>query len=128
MYSKNIFERFFTHKNAGHVKKADGTGLYKSEQGNDEIKVYLKIEEGVITDAKFKIFGGVSAIVSADVGMDLIKNKKIDDALMVSEEDINLSLGGLPEGQMQSALMVVRGIANAVKNYRKKMIRLALKK
>lgn len=128
MYSQDIFERFIIHKNAGLIKKADGVGLVKLENGFDEIKVYLKVENGIILDAKYKTFGGVSAIVSADSAMDLIRNKTIDDALLVNEEDVNTSLGGLPNGKIQSAQVVVQAIANAVKNYRKKLIKLALKK
>ncbi|NCB48618.1 MAG: iron-sulfur cluster assembly scaffold protein [Clostridia bacterium] len=128
MYNQEIFERFLTHKNAGIIKKADGIGVVKLMNGNDEIKVFLKVENGVILDAKYKVFGGVSAIVSADIAMDLIKNKAIDDALLMNEEDINQSLGGLPVQKIQTAQVVVSAIANAVKNYRKKMIKLAIKK
>jgi len=128
MYSQKIIDRFLTHKNAGIIKKANGVGLFKTVQGDEEIKVYLKVENGVILDAKYKTFGGISTIVCADALMDLIRAKAVDDALLISEEDINLSLGGLPEEKMQSAMLVVRGVANAVKDYRKKMIKLALKK
>lgn len=127
MYNQKVFERFISHENAGFIKKADGIGVFKSKEGKEELKIYLKIENGVIKDAKFKIFGGVSAIVSADAGMDLIKDKKVDEALLVSEENIDLCLGGLPEGKTQSAENVVLAIAVAVKNYRKKLIKLALK-
>ena len=127
MYNQKVFERFTNPKNVGMIKKADGIGSFKKVQGIDEIKIYLKIEENTIIDAKFKTFGGISTIASADAGMDLIKDKKIDEALLLSEENINEFLGGIPEEKVQSLELVIKAIADAIKNYRKKMIRLSLK-
>ncbi len=89
--------------------------------------MYLKVEEDVILDAKFKIFGGVIDIVLADVMMELIKGKKVDDALLVTQEDIASTLKDASVTNHSGALLAVKATQNAVKDYRKRMLRLALK-
>lgn len=126
MFSQEITQRFIQIQNGGMVKKANGIGKFSREEG-EEIKVYLKVEDGVISDAKFKIFGGVMDIVLADIMMDLIKDKKVEEALLVNQNDIFSKLG--EDAGMKHSLvpLAVKATQNAVKDYRKRMLRLAIK-
>ncbi len=126
MYNKTILDRLSNLKNAGMLKKPEGIGTFKTATDIEELKVFLRVENGVVKDAKFKTFGGVATIVCADVAMDLIKNKTIDEVLNVSSQEVNESVGGLPEDKIQSAEIVIRAIGDAIKYYRKRLIKLAL--
>lgn len=120
MYSQNVLNRFMNPKNVGLLKNADASGTAGSSSSGDLVRVYLKIEHDKIVDAKFKAFGGVSTIASADALIDLVKNKPVDVAVKVSVKEILDELGFLPEEKKQSANVAREAFQQAIETYSKK--------
>ena len=127
MYSKEVLNRFTNPKNVGLIKGASGVGTVGNATCGDIIKVYIKVEDDKISDAKFKTFGCAAAIASSDVAMDLIKGKSIDEALKVSNNDVMQELGELPEQKIHCSMMAQEAISAAVADYRKKELKKATK-
>ena len=126
MYNAAILERFQNLQNAGMVTGAEAVGQVGSLSSGEMIKVYCRVERGVITEAKFKTLGGVYTLVVSDVLCDLIKNQTIDHALAIQAEDIVMALGGLPEDKWPIADLAHAVIASLVDDYQKKLARAKL--
>ena len=125
MYNDKVIEIFKNAKNAGMIKGASGTGKVGNIQCGDIMKIYIAVnDKQVITDAKFKTFGCVSAIASTDVACDMIKGKTVDQALKVTNKDVMEKLGGLPPQKVHCSVLAQEAIAAAVKDYRKKQDKL----
>ncbi|KAI4454071.1 cysteine desulfurylase family member [Holotrichia oblita] len=120
MYNEKVIEIFKNSKNAGMIAGASGIGKVGNVKCGDIMKIYIKVnEKQVITDAKFKTFGCVSAIASTDVACDMIKGKTIDAALKVTNKDVIDALGGLPAVKIHCSVLAQEAIEAAVKDYRK---------
>jgi nitrogen fixation NifU-like protein len=109
-----------TPKNAGIIKNADASGQVGNARCGDIMKIYLSIKNNVITDAKFKTFGCVSAIASTSIACDMIKGKTIEQALAFQNEDFVNALGGLPAIKIHCSVLAKEALEAAVENYRKK--------
>lgn len=127
MYTENVIDRFTNPRNTGMIKNADGVGTVGNPTCGDIMKIYLKVENETIVDAKFKTFGCAAAISSSDVAMDLIKGKTIEEALKVTNKDVLNELGELPPVKIHCSILAQEGIQAAVEDYRKKQIKKALK-
>lgn len=127
MYSEKVLDRFTNPRNSGQIKGADGVGEVGNPSCGDIMKVFLKVEDETIVDAKFKTFGCAAAISSSDVAMDLIKGKTIDEALSVTNKDVLNELGELPPVKIHCSVLAQEAIQSAVEDYRKKQIKKALK-
>ncbi|MBR4003696.1 MAG: iron-sulfur cluster assembly scaffold protein [Clostridia bacterium] len=127
MYTENVIDRFTNPRNTGMIKNADGVGTVGNPTCGDIMKIYLKVENETIVDAKFKTFGCAAAISSSDVAMDLIKGKTIEEALKVTNKDVLNELGELPAVKIHCSILAQEGIQAAVEDYRKKQIKKALK-
>ena len=128
MYNEKVLQIFQSPKNAGTLTGASGIGKVGNAQCGDIMKIYLKIDEnGIITDAKFRTFGCVSAIASSDVACDMIKGKSIDDALNLTNKDVLDYLGGLPPQKIHCSVLAKEAIEAAIKDYRKKQAKKAAK-
>ncbi len=121
MYNEVVMSRFQNPRNAGIITNADGVGQVGNVRSGDIMKMYLRIEKGVITNAKFKTFGGVSAIVATDVACDMIKGRTIDEALKITNQDVLKELSGLPEMKTHCSVLAQEVIADAIKDYHKKL-------
>ncbi|MCL2621611.1 MAG: iron-sulfur cluster assembly scaffold protein [Firmicutes bacterium] len=120
MYNQKVLEVFESGKNSGIIANASGTGEAGNMACGDIMKIYLKIDKDEkIVDAKFKTFGCVSAIASSSVMCDLVKGKKIDDALKVTNKQVIDELGGLPEIKHHCSVMAQEAFADAINQYRK---------
>ena len=127
MYSEKVLDRFTNPRNSGQIKCADGVGEVGNPSCGDIMKVYLKVEDETIVDAKFKTFGCAAAISSSDVAMDLIKGKTIDEALNITNKDVLNELGELPPVKVHCSVLAQEAIQSAVEDYRKKQIKKAQK-
>ena len=92
MYSEKILNLFANPHNVGIVNSASGVGQYTNEETNEIIKLYIKLEGDMIVDTGFKIYSGVAGIALMSVYTDLLKNKKIEDALQIEAKDLALEL------------------------------------
>ena len=126
MYNAVILERFQNLQNAGIVTNADAVGQVGSVSAGDMIKIYLRVNKGVITEAKFKTFGGVYTLVASDVVCDLLKNLTVDNALSITSDHVVNVLQGLPEDKMFIADLAQMVITDAVNDYHKKLAKAKL--
>ena len=117
MYSKIIMDKFQNPKNAGLLQGANAVGEAGGENGNDLMKLYLKINNSKIENAKFKTFGCAVSIAILDVICDLVKGKSIDDALMITQKEVTKILGEIPEHKRSCMVLAEESIRDAIQDY-----------
>ena len=118
MYNEKVIEVFSNPKNVGVIENADGVGTVGNATCGDIMKIYLKIDNGVITDAKFQTFGCAAAIATSSTATEMIKGKTVEEAEKLTNAAVVESLGGLPAQKMHCSVLAEEAIAEAVKGYR----------
>lgn len=96
MYSDKVMDHFTNPRNVGEIENADGVGQVGNAKCGDIMKMYLKIEDGIIVDAKFKTFGCGAAVATSSMATELIKGKTIKEAEMITNKAVLEALDGLP--------------------------------
>ena len=117
LYTETVMDHFTHPRNVGEIPDADGVGEVGNAKCGDIMKMYLKIENGVIEDVKFETFGCGSAIASSSMATELIKGKTIEEALAVTNKQVVDALGGLPAYKLHCSVLAEESIKAAVKNY-----------
>ncbi|MST99848.1 Fe-S cluster assembly scaffold protein NifU [Tissierella pigra] len=120
MYSEKVMEHFQNPRNVGEILNADGVGEVGNAKCGDIMKMYLKIEDGVIEDVKFKTFGCGSAIASSSMATELIKGKTIEEAMNLTNKAVAEALDGLPPVKMHCSVLAEQAIKSALLDYSKK--------
>jgi len=120
IYTEKVMEHFKNFKNLGEIKDADVVETVGNPVCGDMLTIYLKIENGRIVDAKFKTFGCVSAIATSDILIDMVKGKTIEEALKITNKEINKELGGLPPIKFHCASLAADALHKALEKYKKK--------
>ncbi len=120
MYNNKVISVFANPKNVGEIADASGVGTVGNASCGDIMQVYLKIENDVIVDAKFKTFGCAAAIASSETAMEMIKGKTIEEALAITNADVVQQLEGLPPQKIHCSVLAEEAIAEAIKDYRSK--------
>jgi nitrogen fixation NifU-like protein len=104
----------------GEIENASGVGEVGNPVCGDIMNIYLKIENNVITDAKFKTFGCGAAIASSSMATELVKGKTLEEAWEISNKAVAEALEGLPPIKMHCSVLAEEGIHKAINDYRKK--------
>lgn len=120
MYNEKVLEAFAHPKNVGEIKNADGVGIVGNVSCGDIMNVYLKIENNIIVDAKFKTFGCTAAIASSSTATEMIIGKTIEEALKIKNADVVEKLEGLPPQKIHCSVLAEEAIAAAIEDYRSK--------
>jgi nitrogen fixation NifU-like protein len=119
-YSEKVMEHFMNPKNVGEIPDADGVGTVGNPVCGDIMRLYLKIKDERIEDAKFKTFGCGAAIASSSILTELIKGKTLEEALAMSNKAIIDALGGLPAKKRHCSVLAEEALQKAVEDYRSK--------
>ena len=117
LYSEKVMDHFRNPRNVGFVENADGVGEVGNAKCGDIMKIYLKIENDVITDVKFETFGCGSAIASSSMATELIKGKPLSEALTLTNKAVTEALDGLPAHKLHCSVLAEEAIKKAVKDY-----------
>ncbi|HTY14086.1 MAG TPA: Fe-S cluster assembly scaffold protein NifU [Methanoregulaceae archaeon] len=120
MYSKTVMDHFMNPRNVGEIENPDGVGEVGNPVCGDIMKIFLKIENDTIVDAKFKTFGCGAAIASSSMATELIKGKSLDEAWEVTNKAVAEALEGLPPIKMHCSVLAEEGIHKAINDYRVK--------
>ena len=117
LYSEKVMDHFMNPRNVGHIENADGIGEIGNAKCGDIMKIYLKIENETIVDAKFETFGCGSAIASSSMATEMIIGKSIHEALELSNKAVVEALDGLPAHKVHCSVLAEEAIKNALKDY-----------
>ncbi len=120
LYSEKVMDHFRHPRNVGEIENADGVGEVGNPVCGDIMKIYLKIENGIIEDVKFKTFGCGSAIASSSMATELIKGKSVEDALELTNKAVVEALDGLPARKIHCSVLAEDAIKLALLDYYKK--------
>jgi len=117
MYNDKVIEHYSNPRNVGEIENASGIGEVGNAVCGDIMKMYLKIENDVITDVKFKTFGCGAAIATSSVSTELIKGKAIEEALKITNKQVVEELGGLPAIKLHCSVLAEEAIKVAIADY-----------
>jgi nitrogen fixation NifU-like protein len=117
MYSDKVMDHFMNPRNVGEIPDATCTGTIGNAKCGDIMKIYLKIENDRIVDAKFKTFGCGSAIATSSMATEMIKGKSVAEALELSNKAVAEALDGLPPNKMHCSLLAEQAVKAAIKQY-----------
>lgn len=117
LYSEKVMEHFANPRNVGEMEDANGVGEVGNAKCGDIMKMYLKVENGIINDVKFKTFGCGAAIATSSIATEMIKGKSIDDALKISNRAVIEALDGLPPAKIHCSVLAEQAIKTAVADY-----------
>ncbi|HKL41224.1 MAG TPA: Fe-S cluster assembly scaffold protein NifU [Clostridia bacterium] len=120
LYTDIVMDHFSNPRNVGEIKDADGVGEVGNIQCGDIMKIYIKVENDVITDCKFKTFGCGSAIASSSVTTEMVIGKTIEEALELTNKDVVQQLGGLPSVKVHCSVLAEDALKVAIYDYAEK--------
>ncbi|MEI8173469.1 MAG: Fe-S cluster assembly scaffold protein NifU [Deltaproteobacteria bacterium] len=119
-YSEKVMEHCRNPRNVGEIENPDGVGKVGNPVCGDIMELYIKVKDGVITDAKFKTFGCGAAIATSSMVTELVKNKTIEEALKISNRAVAEALGGLPPIKMHCSVLAEEALRKALDDYRQR--------
>ncbi len=117
LYTEKVMDHFMNPRNVGEIENADGIGEVGNAKCGDIMKMYLKIEDNIISDVKFETFGCGSAIASSSMATEMIKGKTLEEALSVTNDQVVEALGGLPSHKLHCSVLAEESIKKAIKDY-----------
>ena len=120
LYSDKVMDHFLQPRNVGVIEDADGVGEVGNAKCGDIMKMYLKIDDDIITDVKFETFGCASAIASSSMATELIKGQPVEDALKLTNKAVAEALDGLPDYKMHGSVLAEEAIQKALEDYKSK--------
>ena len=119
-YSAKVMDHFMNPRNVGEIDGADGVGEVGNPACGDMMRLYLKIEEGKVVDAKFRTFGCGAAIASSSMLTEMIKGKTVDEARAITNQHVADALDGLPAVKIHCSVMAEKAVKSALDDYAKK--------
>jgi nitrogen fixation NifU-like protein len=120
MYTKKVMEHFTNPRNVGEIPNADGIGEKGNPVCGDAMKIYIKVKDDRIIDAKFQTFGCGASIAVSSMVTEMVKGKTIEEALKISKETVSEALDGLPPQKMHCSNLGADALHKAIEDYRNK--------
>ncbi|MGN0641620.1 MAG: Fe-S cluster assembly scaffold protein NifU [Huintestinicola sp.] len=120
LYSEKVMDHFANPRNVGEIPDADGIGEVGNAKCGDIMKMYIKVDNNVITDVKFKTFGCGAAVATSSIATEMIKGKTIDEALKLTNKAVVEALEGLPPQKLHCSVLAEQAMKSAVADYYKR--------
>lgn len=120
MYTEKVMDHFTNPRNVGEIPDASGIGEVGNAKCGDIMRIYLKVDNNVITDVKFKTFGCGAAIATSSMVTELVKGKTLEEALKISNQAVAEALDGLPPVKMHCSNLAADALHEAIRNYMEK--------
>lgn len=120
LYSEKVMDHFMNPRNVGKIEDADGVGEVGNAKCGDIMKIYIKVDNDIITDVKFNTFGCGSAIASSSMATELIKGKPVSEALELTNKAVAEALDGFPAYKMHCSVLAEEAIKAAIDDYESK--------
>lgn len=120
VYSEKVMEHFSNPHNVGEIENADGIGEVGNAKCGDIMKMYLKIDNEIVTDVKFKTFGCGAAIATSSIATDMIKGKPLAEALQLTNKAVVEALDGLPAVKLHCSVLAEQAVKAAIADYYRK--------
>ena len=117
LYSEKVMDHFQNPRNVGELQDASGIGEVGNAKCGDIMRMYIKVEDGIISDCKFKTFGCGSAIATSSMATELIKGKPLEEALNLSNKAVVEAPDGLPPAKIHCSVLAEQAVRAAVKDY-----------
>ncbi len=117
LYSEKVMDHFQNPRNVGKIEDADGVGEVGNAKCGDIMKIYIKVENDIITDVKFNTFGCGSAIASSSMATEMIKGKPVAEALEITNKAVVEALDGLPAQKVHCSVLAEEAIKAAIEDY-----------
>jgi len=117
MYSDKVMEHFQNPRNVGEISDADGVGTVGNAKCGDIMKMFIKVEDNIITDVKFKTFGCGAAIATSSMATELAVGKSVEEALELTNKAVAEALDGLPPAKMHCSNLAADALKKAINNY-----------
>lgn len=116
-YTEKVMDHFMNPRNVGTMENPDGYGKVGNPSCGDIMEIFLKIENDVITDVKFRTFGCASAIATSSVSTEMVLGKNIHEALDITNKVVAEALGGLPATKMHCSVLAEEALKEAIEDY-----------
>ena len=116
-YSEKVMDHFANPRNVGEIPDADGVGEVGNSKCGDIMRMYIKVENNIITDVKFKTFGCGAAIATSSMATEMVKGKSIDEALQLTNRAVMEALDGMPPVKVHCSVLAEQAIKAAVSDY-----------
>ena len=121
MYTEQVMDHFMNPRNVGEIEDASGVGTVGNAKCGDIMKIFIKVENNVIVDVKFKTFGCGAAIATSSRATEMVMGKTIEEALQVTNKMVAESLGGLPPVKMHCSVLAEEAPHAAIQDYKDKL-------
>jgi len=121
MYTEQVMDHFMNPRNVGEIENASGVGTVGNAKCGDIMKIFIKVENNVIVDIKFKTFGCGAAIATSSKATEMVMGKTIDEALLITNKMVTDALGGLPEVKLHCSVLAEEALHEAIKNYKERL-------
>ena len=116
-YSEKVLDHFTSPRNVGEIPDADGVGTVGNPKCGDIMKMFLKIEDNVIVDCKFKTFGCGAAVATSSMATELVKGRTVGEALQLTNSAVDEALDGLPAVKVHCSVLAEEAVKAAIKDY-----------
>lgn len=116
-YTDIVIDHFMCPRNIGLIKDINAEGTSGDVSCGDSLNIYIRVENDTIEDISFLVYGCPASIATSSMTTELAKGKTLEEALLITEEDIIKALGGLPESKKHCSNLGVKALRNAIGNY-----------